>query len=460
MESEYLKVLDAPIIKLFTHNNNYYLYDTYTNYLLSVSKDHYKELNRVMKIGLSEYLEIPKHDSIQNDVKLLIQKGMLKANFVDKIEHPLVPFVSSLVDSCLNEMIIQVTQNCNFNCRYCSFATDNGFDRIHNEVSMTWEIAQKAINYLYEHSYNSSEITIYFYGGEPLLKFPLIKKIVAYSEKLFSIKKVKFSMTSNGSLLSEEMMNFFIEHDFHIALSFDGNKEIQNKHRKFGASGNGTFDVVNKNVKRFQSKNKKYFDTQISVMPVVFDDENYDDVRKFFLSMGIKNITPLNANLRGIDYKMDVMYNQKSKVIENYESVNGINDTSNDLEDSYTDKTRIYSSWHHNGPCIAGVHRLFVDVYGDFYPCEKVSENKVLSIGNVEDGIETKKVIDFLNIGTLSEKNCKSCWAMRFCNLCIDQCIDYEFGKLSQKVKETYCNMQKNKALAFLKKRINDNQSS
>lgn len=96
MESEYLKVLDAPIIKLFTHNNNFYLYDTYTNYLLSVSKDHYKELNRVMKIGLSEYLEIPKHDSIQNDVKLLIQKGMLKANFVDKIEHPLVPFVSSL----------------------------------------------------------------------------------------------------------------------------------------------------------------------------------------------------------------------------------------------------------------------------------------------------------------------------------------------------------------------------
>ena len=103
---------------------------------------------------------------------------------------------------------------------------------------------------------------------------------------------------------------------------------------------------------------------------------------------------------------------------------------------------------------------MFVDVYGDFYPCEKVSENKVLSIGNVEDGIETKKVIDFLNIGTLSEKNCKSCWAMRFCNLCIDQCIDYEFGNLSQKVKETYCNMQKNKALAFLKKRINDNQSS
>lgn len=450
---------DVPIVKLFVYNNDFYLYDTYTNYLLKVSKEHYRELCRLLKVGLAEYLNTSKNDGIQGDIVLLIHKGMLRSNFVNTIEHPLVPFVPQLVDGCMNEMIFQITQNCNFNCRYCSFATDSGFSRVHNKVDMTWETAQKAIDYLYEHSYNSREISIYFYGGEPLLNFPLIKRIVIYSEKAFNVKKVKFSMTSNASVMNEEMMHFFIEHDFHIAISFDGDKEIQNKHRKFGASGNGTFDIVNENVKKIKSENENYFNKRISVMPVIFDDENYSEVQNFFHSIGINNITSLNVNLRGIDYRTGALYRQINKDWEESNRVNGINDTSKKYEEIYNDKSKICSSWHHDGPCVAGVHRLFVDVNGNFYPCEKVSENKILSIGNVADGIDKNKVNEFLNIGILSEVNCKSCWAMRFCNLCIDQCVDCETEKLSSKIKHMYCDVQKSNLLTFFKSMIDKNNS-
>ena len=282
-------VNDRPIIKLFTHKKNYFVYDTYTNSLLNISKEHYKELCILLNKGVSEYVAT-EDNSTKQDILLLIKKGFFKAGFVNTIEHPLIPFVAQLTDNCLHELVIQVTQDCNFNCRYCTFATENGFDHTHNKKEMSWEIARKAIDYLYNHSSNASEISIYFYGGEPLLNFTLIKKIVSYTQKIFKIKNVKYGMTINGSIMTDEMIDFFIEYDFHIAMSFDGNKDVQNKHRKFSSSGGGTFDVVSQNVEKIKSVNPLYFEQQISVMPVIFDDEDFEEVEKYFLDRGIKNI--------------------------------------------------------------------------------------------------------------------------------------------------------------------------
>lgn len=440
---------DIPVFKVFQKNGHYYLYDTYTNYILSVTKEHYKELCLLQKTGMANYLDSKICNDAKTDIILLLKKGMLRCNFIEKIEHPLTTFVPLLATSCLNEIIFQVTQDCNFNCRYCSFATNNGFDHIHNKNEMTWEIAKKSLDYLYDHSYNSHEISIYFYGGEPLLNFKLIKEIVRYSKEIFKIKNVKYSMTINGSILTEEMASFFIKNDFHIAISFDGDKTTQNKHRKFAKTGEGTYQAVCQNVEMLRQMDEIYFQRQVVVMPVVFDDEDFNNVRNFFFSIGIKNITPLNVNLRGIDYKHNISAFVMGSRLSPKKDGEGINDISADFDKVYRNKTKINSIWHHNGPCVAGITRLFVDIYGRFYPCEKACENDAVLIGNVNEGLKHEKIAALLNIGNLSVNRCKSCWAMRFCNLCVEQCYDYEKSEINDSTKELFCNAQKQNILDY-----------
>lgn len=456
MSINYLQnVSDRPVFKIFSKNGQCYLYDTYTNYILNVTKNHFKELHLLQKVGLSQYLSSKIYNDAKRDIILLIKKGMLKANFVEKVEHPLTRFVPMLATSCLNEMIFQVTQNCNFNCRYCTYATNNGFNHIHNKNEMSWEIAKKSLEYLYNYSNNSYEISIYFYGGEPLLNFELIKKIVSYSKEIFRIKNVKYGMTINGSILTKEMVTFFIKHDFHIAISFDGDNNTQNKHRKFAKTGEGTFQTVRENVEIIRQMDEEYFQRQIVVMPVVFDDEDFGDVRNYFHSIGINNIAPLNVNLRGIDYKHDLSTIVNGLRLNSTNNIEGINDISVNFNKIYGDKTKINNTWHHNGPCVAGITRLFVDVYGKFYPCEKICENNAVLIGDVDNGLNPEKISELLNIGSLSSQRCKSCWAMRFCNLCVEQCYDYEKSKINDETKELFCEEQKRKVLNYFLNKLN-----
>lgn len=90
-----------------------------------------------------------------------------------------------------------------------------------------------------------------------------------------------------------------------------------------------------------------------------------------------------------------------------------------------------------------------------FYPCERIIENKALSIGNIEKGVNTDIVNKFLNIGKLTEENCKKCWAIRFCNICISGCVNVDTNEITQAQKEISCIQQKNMILSFLKRQIN-----
>ena len=90
----------------------------------------------------------------------------------------------------------------------------------------------------------------------------------------------------------------------------------------------------------------------------------------------------------------------------------------------FNDKSYISEIWHHDGPCVPGMKKLFIDVNGDFYTCEKFVEDKKSSIGNLSHGFDLKKIEEYLNIGVLTENECKSCWASRFCNICALSCVN------------------------------------
>ena len=167
-----------------------------------------------------------------------------------------------------------------------------------------------------------------------------------------------------------------------------------------------------------------------------------NEIFDFFQSNGIdlNKISVVNSNMEGIDY---IRYNDIN-------ATNHFNEADDytkqylyrnmkEFKKFYFDKCEIPSSWHHNGPCVPGKTKIFVDINGVIYPCEQIVNEKCNSIGNIFDGINEEKVIELMNIGKLTEKNCKNCFAMRFCNICMKKCYNPETKLLDKQIKDHYC---------------------
>ncbi len=278
---------NAVVVKTFIYRGKYYLYDTYTNRLCEIEKEHFAEIERLQSIGLSEYLKLNSEDTAYNDVKWLLNKGMLKEPFIDKVEHSETKYVPFLLRNCINDLTLQVTRDCNFKCRYCLYASDTQVERHHENRNMSWDIAKCAIDFLYSHSVDAKQVKISFYGGEPLLNFSLIKNSVIYATEVFQAKPISYSMTINGALLNDEIIDFLQQYKFFLTISLDGPKHIQNFHRKFLANGNGTFDTVYNNILRIKMKYDDYFKEYVTFNPVLFEGESITQAFTIFEKMGV-----------------------------------------------------------------------------------------------------------------------------------------------------------------------------
>ena len=132
--------------------------------------------------------------------------GYLSSANVKQIEHPLSNLSEHLLARGLEKMTLQVTQNCNLRCKYCIYSeVSNLSQRSHNENAMSFETAKNAIDFFGVHSRDKKQVAIGFYGGEPLLEFQLIKDAVSYAKKIFEGKDLSFHITTNATLMTDEM---------------------------------------------------------------------------------------------------------------------------------------------------------------------------------------------------------------------------------------------------------------
>lgn len=444
------------LVKLFIYKNRYFLYDTFQNYLIEITKSHFGEISKIANKQM-ELLPGEKLTKEGLDIAMLKNRGFLKTSVIDRVENPNSPHIGDMLLGCINDLVLQVTQRCNFNCRYCLYAGNGRIERTHSSLNMPTDIAIRSIDYLYEHSYDSPSIHISYYGGEPLLNYDLICWITKYAQSRFISKKINFSLTTNGALFNKDNLDFFEKNDFKISVSLDGPQVIQDKHRRMVNGLDGTYSTVYSNLQLIKNQYPAFFKKNIYFLPVVIDDEDYNIVKEYFDSEGIapEKVSPLKANLNGIDYYLSASNINNSSLKTTEEDSGGINEPSfNNLYNVYKNKSPISRVWHHNGQCIPGLQRLFVDVNGYFYPCEKIIESEALHIGSVYDGIDQKKVLEFANIGKLTNEDCKHCWALRFCELCVSQCVDCGRNTITNEVKKRACQSQREKALWTLKKII------
>ena len=427
-----------PFIHLFQTPLGYYLYDVNTNDIVKINKNTYEYLNG----------ENVSDKEIENEINLLENNGYLKCTKVEETEHPATELLPFYLDSKVGQLVLQVTQNCNLRCDYCVYSGKYN-TREHANKHMSFETAKKAINFLKKHSRERDTVVIGFYGGEPLLEFELIKKCVEYAQTELQGKKINYSLTTNATLLTDEIMDYFIEYSFMITVSIDGPKEMHDKERRFADGNRGSFDIVMSNIKRIREKNIDYFNKNVRFNAVLLTDKSFQCVDQFFKGDEIFQNAGISAHLVS-----DAFSKQSPKVNEvfveerQYALFKFYLAQLNRIDIKYASpllynrfiqmknkrgygeahhRVSLLKKWHRGGPCIPGVLRLFVTVDEKLLPCEKVSEiADIVQLGTLDGGFDIDKVSNILNIEKYTMEKCHNCWAYSECSLCFHCCNNNE----------------------------------
>ena len=170
-----------PFIKLFTTLNGTYFYDVNKNDIVEISPECYQYLCNVRDSNSA----LSAQDSSPDEIKDLLAQDYLSDLRYETIEHPLTDELENIVNRRMQKMTLQVTQNCNLRCSYCHYTSNDGSQRFHSNRVMNLSVAKKALLFLRDHSVDTPDIYIGFYGGEPLLEMQLIKEAVTFAEEIF-----------------------------------------------------------------------------------------------------------------------------------------------------------------------------------------------------------------------------------------------------------------------------------
>ena len=457
--------MTTPFIQLFRTPNNWYVFDVNKSEILPVSGQSYDYLQSVMNGDAAWGDEVP-----QELADLAGQGYLATESVVKEVKHPFVDYMDIFLTRKLNTITLQLTQDCNLRCKYCIYSeTDSERQRSHSRKKMTWEIAKKALDYLWAHSIDSKRISIGFYGGEPTLEFELMQRAVEYSLTIFAGKELNFRMTTNAIMLSDEIIQFLVKHKFDILVSIDGPKEINDKNRVF-PDGSGSFDSVVKSLNRFKELAPNFFE-KVRLMMVTDPSNDFDCFNQTLINGSEIDKMPMSTSMVDLDYSdgklifsEDYLWKNayhlflaKMAFINRFpqsEIAPQLRAALSSLLNNYEQNESIQSLRKKDapsGPCIAGKQRLMVTVDGLFIPCERVSEtSKSMHIGSIYDGIDIEKATNFTNFGCITEAMCRKCWCFRFCMMCAKKADDGS-EKLSSKIKLSYCNEAKTSAYNNLK---------
>ncbi|AEX85905.1 hypothetical protein XO10_07445 [Marinitoga sp. 1135] len=324
----------------------------------------------------------------------------------------------------LRTLALNVINDCNLKCDYC-FANFGYYKD--GKTVMKFEIAKKAVDLLLNSAIENGnkEITIAFFGGEPLLNFDLIKKVVDYAEKTKSDNlEIKYLITTNGTLFDLEKIKFMKKYKFQITLSIDGGKELHNSNRKF-INGKGSFEVIQNN---FELLLKSF----VVNARITINNKNYNILKS------IKELK--NLGFRRFTFAPD--YNLSQENFEKYlESLSSLFEYYYNLilKKEYIDITNItrvlmnilfrIKKINH---CNAGLTYFSVATNGNIYRCPRFTDEKDFLLGNINN-LEIKDInyhikklrknIINYHMNSLTHK-CNKC---PFLFLCGGACYHYSY---------------------------------
>ncbi len=314
-------------------------------------------------------------------------------------------------------LCLHVAHTCNLNCSYC-FASQG---RYHGERAlMSFETGKKALDFLVAHSGSRRHLEVDFFGGEPLMNFDVVRQLVAYARSIESAagKQFRFTLTTNGMNIDDDVIDFCNRECHNVVLSLDGRKEIHDAAR-VDYQGRGSFDRVVPRFQRLVEKRggKNYY------MRGTFTHRNPDflkDIRTM-LDLGFTELS-MEPVVCAPDDPAALTADDLEIVKQQYEELAL-------LMEQRRKEGRPFTFYHYmidltGGPCIykrvsgcgSGTEYLAVTPTGDLYPCHQFVGEERFRLGSLDEGLIKPEVqAEFAQTNVYTRPECRECWARLYC---------------------------------------------
>lgn len=410
------------------------------------------------KYELVEKLGLLLNTEIKNDFDYLLP-GQIPGNkekaFISGIRTELTNHDIDAAISNASNLIFTLTENCNLNCAYCAYSGKYHQERTHSSKKMTFETAAKAVELFFSYiskptrTLNNRQISFGFYGGEPLLEFDLLKRIFKFvrdlsqQRGLTDIFDISFTISTNGTMLDNEKIDYLASNNIRVAVSIDGPQENHDQFRVTTA-GNGSWEKIIANLERFKEKHPGFYNENVSFLCTVHPLYNGQSIDEFFSSQ------PLLFNPDKVSFnslKRHSLKEEEKQRIEKEE--NNFPPSRRHMEKSLlagitADRfniNKLEPGIKFTGTCFPGGKKFFIGADGKIHICESISGK--FPIGDVYNGFDYDTIRGMLHRynEAVIDKKCWECEVWFMCNECLATSLNRGSVRL---------NCQKNEILKML----------
>ena len=364
----------------------------------------------------AKYPDITENDVTEclEDIKYLEEAGKLFSE--DKYERLAYEYKNNT--NVIKALCLHVAHTCNLNCSYC-FASQGKYQG--DRALMSFEVGKQAFDFLIANSGTRRNLEVDFFGGEPLMNWDVVKQLVAYARSVEKEagKNFRFTLTTNGMLIDDEIIEFLNKEMSNVVLSLDGRKEVHDKFR-VDYAGKGSYEKIVPLFKRLvDSRNGKDY-----YMRGTFTHHNVDFTKDIF-HMADLGFTELSMEpvVCSPDDPCALTQEDLPKVKEQYEIL---------AKEMIKRKKegRGFTFYHYmldltEGPCVykrisgcgSGTEYMAVTPWGDLYPCHQFVGDEAYKLGDIWQGVTNDALReDFRSCNAYAREDCKDCWAKLYCS--------------------------------------------
>ena len=315
-------------------------------------------------------------------------------------------------------LCLHIAHTCNLNCAYC-FASQGKYNG--ERDVMSFEVGKRALDFLIENSGSRHNLEVDFFGGEPLMNFQVVKDLVAYARSVEKEhnKNFRFTLTTNGVLVDDDVIEFANKECSNVVLSLDGRKEIHDRYR-VDYAGNGSWDkIVPKFQKFVEARNGKNY-----YMRGTFTHANPDFLKDIqqMLDLGFSELS-MEPVVCAPGDPTELTEDDMTVVMKQYEDLA-------DLMLQRDKEGKPFTFYHYmidltGGPCIykrisgcgSGTEYMAVTPWGDLYPCHQFVGDEKFRLGDVWNGVTNHEIqSEFAACNVYAHPECKDCWARLYCS--------------------------------------------
>ncbi|MCK4260743.1 MAG: radical SAM protein [Halanaerobiales bacterium] len=408
--------LNINIIKYQNRDKSFFM-DTDTGFFTESTELLDELLDLIPKYTTKDIIErIRNKYSVEDITNYLDELGKLHRDqtlFIDKFSPLYEDRKKNIRKSGIPNLFLNIAHACNLRCIYCF---GHGGNYGGKREIMTVEMAKRCVDYWYDLlDEEEQELTVTFFGGEPLLNKSVVKFVVDYINEKVKNKRILFNLTTNGTILDKELFEFLMKNKINPLISIDGDAFIQDTNRPF-ASGKGSYDVIASNIKEMSKvfshlkaritltrENVPYFKKTVEHLWKM----GFNDVSYAFVALEDNKLSLSKTDL-------DVLFPQISALCEiTYKNI--LNNRHKILGNIFDVVIKIHKGQINRLCDFQSVSSVKFSPTGEIYQCHRMLDIPELRVGCIEDGINWEYFIS-PKMKLFSSKNCEKCWVRAFCS--------------------------------------------